>query len=370
MNISKAFNSFFFGKKIIVTGHTGFKGSWLISWLLNLGADVYGLSESYLPSPSHFEILSIEDKIHHKLGDIRDLSLISEYINEIKPDVIFHLAAQAIVSTSYSDPLKTITTNITGTANILEASRKLDNKCAIVLITSDKCYENKEWIWGYRENDQLGGKDIYSASKGSAELIIRAYLESFFHEGNVSVSIARAGNVIGGGDWAKYRIIPDIFRSWSANEPVYIRSPNSTRPWQHVLEPLSGYLTLAEHLWNDRNFHSQAFNFGPKSQVNQSVIEIVHELSKYWINDSLKHKFEIRNEIPFNESKLLKLNCDKAFSHLSWEANLNFVQTAEFVGNWYKKYYLGNEDMFDVSLKNILDYQLLASEKGIGWAND
>ena len=226
--------------------------------------------------------MDLENKVKHYLGDIRDQKLISEKIEFIKPDVIFHLAAQAIVSSSYSDPLGTISTNVMGTANILDCLKNIKHKCATVIITSDKCYENKEWLWGYREIDQLGGKDIYSSSKASAELIVRSYLESFFKkDSNASISVARAGNVIGGGDWAKDRIVPDIFRSWSNNQVVEIRSPSSTRPWQHVLEPLSGYLTLGEKLWNSKKFHSEVYNFGPLANVDKSVLELVRNLSTY-----------------------------------------------------------------------------------------
>ena len=365
------FKSFYKNKKILVTGHTGFKGSWLVSWLRHLGADVYGFSKDLLPYPSHFHLLDLENKVKHYIGDIRDQKLISEKIELIKPDVIFHLAAQAIVSSSYSDPLGTISTNVMGTANILDCLRNIKHKCATVIITSDKCYENKEWLWGYREIDQLGGKDIYSSSKASAELIVRSYLESFFKkDSNASIAVARAGNVIGGGDWAKDRIVPDIFRSWSNNQVVEIRSPGSTRPWQHVLEPLSGYLTLGEKLWNSKKFHSEVYNFGPLANVDKSVLELVRNLFIYWNCNYPKDYYSIKEEIMFGESKLLKLNCDKAFSDLGWIANLDFEKTAEFVGKWYYDYYISKKNVQELTINNIKAYEDYAKENKINWAHD
>ena len=365
------FHSFYKNKKVLVTGHTGFKGSWLVSWLRNLGADVYGFSENILPFPSHYELLNVKNKINHFEGDIRDTNLINNTMEEIKPDVVFHLAAQAIVSTSYSDPVGTISTNVLGTVNVLEALRKIEHKCAALIITSDKCYENNEWIWGYREIDRLGGKDIYSASKASAELLIRSYLESFFTENHkVSIAIARAGNVIGGGDWAKDRIVPDIYRSWSSNNSVEIRSPNSTRPWQHVLEPISGYLTLVEKLWSNRKYHAEAYNFGPLPNVDKSVIELVKKLSDYWDKNNLENKYLLKEENVFSESKLLRLNCDKAYSDLSWAANLNFEQTAEFVGKWYADFYLYNKSAEELTFNNIKSFENLAKMKNLRWSHD
>ena len=365
------FNSFYKNKKVLVTGHTGFKGSWLVSWLNKLGADVYGFSKDLLPFPSHFHLLNLDNKISHMIGDIRDRKLLFEIIEDIKPDVIFHLAAQAIVSTSYSDPLETISTNVMGTANILDCLRKINYKCASVIITSDKCYENKEWLWGYKETDQLGGKDIYSSSKASAELIIRSYLESFFKkDSNAAIAVARAGNVIGGGDWAKDRIVPDIFRSWSNDQVVEIRSPGSTRPWQHVLEPLSGYLTLGEKLWKSKKFHSEVYNFGPLPNADNSVLQLVKNLFVHWNNKNLKNYYSIIEDNKFGESNLLKLNCEKAYSELSWIANLNFEKTAEFVGKWYYDYYISKKNVQEITLNNIKAYEEFAKENKIKWAHD
>jgi CDP-glucose 4,6-dehydratase len=239
------FNEAYRKKKVLISGNTGFKGSWLTVWLAQLGAKVYGISNGVPTHPSLFETLNLRDYISYFEGDVRDLEFVKKVFQEVKPDFIFHLAAQPLVSISYVNPIETISTNVLGTAHVLDALRSLDHRCVGVIITSDKCYDNVEWAWGYRETDTLGGKDIYSGSKGAAELIVRSYYNSFFKATypNIKVASARAGNVIGGGDWSQDRIIPDCIRAWSSNEVVKVRSPASTRPWQHVLEPLSGYLT-------------------------------------------------------------------------------------------------------------------------------
>ena len=243
------FKSFYKGKKVLVTGHTGFKGSWLTCWLLLLGAKVYGFSDSSRTSPSHFNLLEIENEIIHRTGDIRDLEKLKQFIIEVQPDVVFHLAAQAIVSSSYKNPLLTISTNIVGTANLMESLRSLTKKVVVVLITSDKCYENKETQNPYKENEPMGGHDPYSSSKGCCELLINSYRRSFFNDNNSSgLASVRAGNVVGGGDWSKDRLIPDILKSFKKNESVIIRNPSAIRPWQHVLDCLSGYLILTEKL--------------------------------------------------------------------------------------------------------------------------
>lgn len=245
-----AFNNVYCGKKVLVTGNTGFKGSWLSTWLVMLGADVYGFSNEIPTRPSMYEVCGLEDKIHNRYGDIRNKEEMNDCIQEVKPDMIFHLAAQAIVSTSYKEPFDTITTNVVGTASVLEAIRNITWDCTCVLITSDKAYDNVEWIWGYRESDAVGGKDVYSGSKGAAELVIKSYWKSFIAAmPNIKLGVGRAGNVIGGGDWAKDRIIVDCVKAFSQGETVEIRCPKSTRPWQHVLEPLSGYLNLGWYLY-------------------------------------------------------------------------------------------------------------------------
>ena len=370
MILSTTFNSFFNGKRVLITGHSGFKGSWLTLWLLQLGAKVFGYSNNLVSNPSHYDLLQIEGLIQNQISDIRDLNSLKNYINDIQPDIVFHLAAQSIVSKSYNNPLETITTNVCGTANVLESLRTLNNNCVAIIITSDKCYQNVEWIWGYREIDRLGGNDLYSSSKASAELIINSYIKSFFTPiKNITICIARAGNVIGGGDWAKDRIIPDIYRSWSKGEPVEIRSPSSTRPWQHVLEPLSGYLTLAQKMSFNNELHSEAFNFGPNQDVDQTVLQLLKDLSRYWKNENICEKYKMTGEVKFNEAKLLKLNCDKAYSKINWKANLNYTETVQFVGEWYANYYQNNPDIREISVRQIRKYEKIAKLNNIEWAN-
>ena len=278
------FSDIYKGKKVLVTGHTGFKGTWLTTWLLSLDADVIGISKDIPTQPSMFEILGLEDKIQHHNIDIRDISALSQVITDEKPDFVFHLAAQAIVSISYDEPLDTISSNVMGTTNLLESLRISNHQCTAIIITSDKAYDNVEQIWGYKENDPMGGKDIYSGSKGAAELIFKSYYHSFFksEESSVRLAVARAGNVIGGGDWAQDRIVVDCVEAWSEPKSVEIRSPGATRPWQHVLEPLSGYLNLGQALYNDRGLNGESFNFGPRAEQNHTVVELLKDLSEYW----------------------------------------------------------------------------------------
>ena len=328
------FNNVYKDKRVVVTGHTGFKGTWLTRWLTMLGAEVMGISDGIPTSPSMFEILGLEQKILHRVIDIRDAAALAQAIHEFKPDFIFHLAAQAIVSTSYKDPLGTISTNVLGTANVLDAIRQLSKSCTAVIITSDKCYENVEWEWGYRETDHLGGKDIYSASKGAAEVIFHAYFHSFMkHRPDIRIASARAGNVIGGGDWAKDRIIVDSVLSWNNKKPVQIRSPEATRPWQHVLEPLSGYLWLGANLAINEKLNGESFNFGPRAEQNRRVIELIADVFEHWNKDF--DCYQITGNVPFHEAGLLKLNCDKALFHLRWEPTLFYEECVRMVGEWY-----------------------------------
>ncbi len=363
------FGSIYKDKKVLITGNTGFKGSWLSMWLLKLGAKVYGFSLDLPSDISMFEELKIEDKISHFKGDVRELDSVIDIVNEVKPDFIFHLAAQALVSVSYSEPIETITTNVIGTTNILEALRHINQKCTCILITSDKCYDNVEWEWGYKETDLLGGKDIYSGSKGSAELMIKSYFHSYFTkaESKVKLATARAGNVIGGGDWARDRIVPDCMRAWSKNEIVEIRSPNSTRPWQHVLEPLSGYLSLAQKLHTGDNINGESFNFGPMAQSNHTVENILHELCRHWKIQDYSTAYSITDNIKFHEAGLLKLNCDKALFYLKWLPTLNYELLIEYTGSWYYNYYKNKEDMFNYTFNQIDHYENIASNKKIEW---
>lgn len=363
------FANIYNNKKVLVTGNTGFKGSWLTVWLLKLGAKVVGISKDIPSNPSMFEELGLEKKITHHFEDIRNLEGIKQVFQSEKPDFIFHLAAQPIVSTSYSEPIETFTSNTIGTANILEALRMLNSKCVAVFITSDKCYDNVEWVWGYKETDALGGKDIYSGSKGAAELVIKSYFHSFFNrkDSELKLGIGRAGNVIGGGDWAKDRIVVDCMRAWSENKIVEIRSPNATRPWQHVLEPLSGYLQLGQKLCEKKELHGEAFNFGPKSQKNHTVSDLLNELCKSWGYEDPAKAYSITDNIPFYEAGLLRLNCDKALFHLNWQANLEYSETIKFVGEWYYSFYKRNKDMYNFTLSQIANYEELATQRKISW---
>ncbi|MEZ9158450.1 CDP-glucose 4,6-dehydratase [Vibrio lentus] len=364
------FDNVYENKKVLVTGHTGFKGSWLTSWLLKLGANVCGVSNEIPTQPSMFSVLNLADKIQHNICDIRNLDELRKVVTDYKPDFIFHLAAQAIVSTSYEDPIGTISTNVIGTANVLESVRSLEDDCTVVMITSDKCYENVEWEWGYKETDHVGGKDIYSGSKGAAEVIFHSYQQSFFNENNKHIKMAtgRAGNVIGGGDWAKDRIVVDCMKNWSVHNPVEIRSPSATRPWQHVLEPLSGYLTLGQKLHSNYSLNGESFNFGPKAEQNRTVLELLKDLSSYWGMTDVNEAYSVTGNIPFHEAGLLKLNCDKALFHLGWEANLYYKECVRFVSEWYYSYYKENTDMFDFTVLQINEYEKLAVKREISWS--
>ncbi|WP_374361065.1 CDP-glucose 4,6-dehydratase [Pseudoduganella danionis] len=363
------FGQIYAGKRVLVTGHTGFKGSWLCTWLLRLGARVAGLSDCIPTQPSMFEATGLAASVEHHLGDVRDLATVQQVIASFQPDFVFHLAAQAIVSTSYSDPLGTISTNVMGSANVLEALRVLNPACVAVMITSDKCYENVEWVWGYKETDQLGGRDIYSGSKGAAEVVIHSYVESFLRApGNrVRVATGRAGNVIGGGDWARDRIVVDCMRNWSERRPVEIRSPAATRPWQHVLEPLSGYLTLGAALARDATLHGQSFNFGPRAEQNRTVLDLLTDLSAAWHFDSIDQAYRVTANLPFHEAGLLKLNCDKALFHLKWEANLQYRELVDFVSQWYYQYYREAADMYALTQSQIAAYEERARARELVW---
>ncbi|QWE31059.1 CDP-glucose 4,6-dehydratase [Polynucleobacter sp. Adler-ghost] len=346
----------FANKVVLITGHTGFKGSWLSLWLSHLGADVHGISlPDPISFPSHFGITQGSYSITNHFYDISNPLEISKVIKEIKPQFIFHLAAQSLVNKSYQNPLETFQTNVIGSINILEAVRFIDHPCNVVMVTSDKCYENVEWVWGYRENDRLGGEDPYSASKGAAELVIHSYVASLLPNcGPVRLATVRAGNVIGGGDWAESRIVPDCMRSWGSGEVVELRNPLSTRPWQHVLEPLGGYLLLAKNLNDCQLLHGEAFNFGPNSEQNRSVAELVGALSLRWPGTDWKDASKLTKS--FKEAGLLKLNCDKALNLLGWKSLLKFTDTVEMTVEWYKNYYENKGDIAEYSLGQINSY--------------
>jgi len=363
------FRQIYRNKKVLITGNTGFKGSWLTAWLIKLGANITGIAKDIPTNPSIFEELKLENKIRYYKEDIRNLSKVSDIILKEKPDFIFHLAAQPLVLTSYNDPIETISSNVMGTANILESMKNLRNKCSAIIITSDKAYDNIEQINGYKEDDKLGGKDIYSGSKGAAELIIKSYYYSFLKSKNVhlKIAVARAGNVIGGGDWAKDRIVVDCMKAWSVGKIPEIRSPNATRPWQHVLEPLSGYLHLGAELTESDDLNGEPFNFGPDTKQNPTVEELIIDLSKYWNFENKNSVYKKTNNTIFHEAKLLKLNCNKALSKLKWSANLDYKDTVKFTSEWYYDFYKKDKKIFDKTFEQITEYENMAKEKALKW---
>jgi len=338
--MTEAFGNWYRGQRVLVTGNSGFKGSWLTEWLLLLGAEVVGYSVGPPTSPALFEQLGLTGRLQHVLGDVRDGSALAQMLEETKPTCIFHLAAQPIVRTSYVQPVETIATNVMGTVNLLEAVRQSGRPCVVVVITTDKCYENREWVHSYRENDSLGGHDPYSASKACSELVVSAYRRSFFSApGNqVRLASARAGNVVGGGDWAADRIVPDSMRALQRGEPIIVRNKDATRPWQHVLEPLSGYLWLGACLARPelapggREAPVTSFNFGPAISANRSVGRLVDEILRHWPG-----QWEDRSEAkPVHEANLLNLATDKAYHLLGWRPVWEFATSIEQTVRWYR----------------------------------
>ena len=364
----KNFNNFFDKKTVLVTGNTGFKGSWLTLWLLKLGSNVVGFSKDIPTKRSLYSDAIIENEIQQIWGDILNEDLLTKTIKRYKPEIIFHLAAQAIVSDSYVSPLETFKTNALGTASLLEATKKTDLDCIFISITSDKSYDNQEWDRGYIETDRLGGKDPYSASKGAAELILKSYFFSFLKNSQIKLGIGRAGNVLGGGDWATSRIIPDAFRSWKLAEPLEIRSPYSTRPWQLVLEPLSGYLHLAEKLSTNAELSGEAFNFGPNYEDINTVQELITKIysftKKYNFGENF---FKITHDSQFQESKLLRLNCEKALNYLNWKPNLNFDEVCMFISDWYETCTDKSDLANSFSLNQIDKFENIAKKRKMSW---
>lgn len=355
--LNKIDSDFWRNKKVFITGCTGFKGSWLSLILLNLGANIKGYSLEIDTKPSLFEICELHKQNFCTIGDIRDKETLEKELIDFQPEIVIHLAAQALVLRSYQDPVETYQTNVMGTVNLFEACRHLKSLKAILNITSDKCYENKEWIWGYRENDELGGYDPYSSSKACAELVTKAFTQSFFNPDNyekhgVCLASARAGNVIGGGDWAENRLIPDAAKAFSQNQKLEIRRPLSTRPWQHVLEPLRGYLMLCEKMYKHGKNYSGAFNFGPSENNVCAVKEAIKEFSFLWGGNA---SFEIiDNENSFHEAGLLKLDISKVQKELNWKPKLNFSETLKITADWYKFFYQENsEKIKEFTLKQI-----------------
>ena len=349
-------NSNFWNKKrVLVTGHTGFKGSWLSLWLQELGAEVAGFSNNIPTEPSMFKIAHVENEMNSVFGDIRDISKIQNVINEFKPEIIFHLAAQSLVQESYNNTIETFSTNILGTVNLMEAIRASQSVQEVINVTSDKCYEENELDRGFVETDPMGGHDPYSCSKGCSELITSSYRKSFFNKNknsNVMVSSVRAGNVIGGGDWAKDRLIPDIIKGILKNNPIMIRNPNYVRHWQHVLDPLYGYLSLAEKMWSHDEKFADSWNFGPKENNAKSVEWILEKFNEYW-KGGIKWKIDQRK---FNhENKFLKLDSSKSKLMIDWESKIELDNAIKMIVDWYEK--LKNcEDMREVTIKQIQEY--------------
>ncbi|MBL1140632.1 MAG: CDP-glucose 4,6-dehydratase [Proteobacteria bacterium] len=344
----------FAGRRVLITGHTGFKGSWLSFMLHEAGADVLGYALPPDKDRNHFSLLGLSDRIHHLEADIRNAEKLKSCMKEFQPEFVFHLAAQALVRPSYQDPKTTFDTNIMGAVNLLEAVRFCESVRSLVFITSDKCYENNNWVWGYRENDRLGGHDPYSASKAAAEIVFSAYARSFFSDRKeeLGVASARAGNVIGGGDWSEDRIIPDCIRAIEKGIPIQIRSPNATRPWQHVLEPLSGYLQLALGLRDEPLSYLGAWNFGPSSSEVCTVFEVAKHIVANMGCGTIHINESDNNQ---HEAKLLQLNCDKARQILGWSPRWDIEKTLTFTAEWYKEVNSGS-DASDVTRKQIADY--------------
>ncbi len=352
----------FKNKKIIVTGHTGFKGSWLALWLIKKGANVIGISKDIPTKPSHYRLIDLNKKLKKEyFVRVEEIKKIKKIFSKEKPDFIFHLAAQPIVSKSFHDPVETWYSNTFGTLSILESLKKIRKKTYVVMITSDKAYKNLELDRGYKEKDILGGDDPYSASKGSADILINSYVKSFFprKKTNIFIAVARAGNVIGGGDWSANRLIPDCVKSVSKNKKLLIRNPHSIRPWQHVIEVIYGYMLLAKSLKNNRFLHGEAFNFGPIKKKNMNVLQIIKLMKKNW----KKINWNIFYKKRFHESKLLFLNSSKAKKHLRWSSILSIQHSLKLVIEWYKCYYSNDKKISNMSSNQIDHYENLLNKK-------
>ena len=343
--------SYFNKKKILITGHTGFKGAWLTVYLLSLGGKIMGISKDVPTSPSLFHSLDLKKKITHRKADIRNLKKLKNLFLTFNPDFVFHLAAQSLVNKSYMNPLDTWSSNLNGTLNILECLREQKKKSHVVMITSDKAYKNIETNKGYKEDNQLGGIDPYGASKSSADIAIKSYIHSFFNypSNNKRIAIARAGNVIGGGDWSQDRLIPDCFKKWIKNQEVLIRNPNSTRPWQNVIDVVRGYTDLALNLAKNKKLHGEVFNFGPNNNKNYRVIDILKLIKKFWP----QVKWKIKKNKIFFENSLLNLNSKKAKKNLKWTAKINFKMNIRLTVEWYREFAKNNKNLNKFTLNQL-----------------
>jgi CDP-glucose 4,6-dehydratase len=349
--------TFWSKKKVLITGHTGFKGSWLTLWLKSLGSDVVGYSLDPPTKPSLFNMAQVSRKMISLTDDICDLETLRSTIDQYQPQIVIHMAAQSLVMDSYKNPVKTYATNVMGTVNILEATLNSKSVKVLINVTSDKCYENKEQGQGYQEDARMGGRDPYSSSKGCAELITNAYRSSFFSKSDsfreVFIASARAGNVIGGGDWANHRLVPDIMRKFMAGDPAFIRNPSYTRPWQHVLDPLNGYLLLAEKLWDEGAQFSEGWNFGPDEAGSQTVSWVADRLKDLWGEDA---QWLSDSSSQPHEAKVLRLDCSKAKKHLKWKPKLNLDMALDWTNDWYKAYQK-KQDMQEFTYNQISSYQ-------------
>jgi CDP-glucose 4,6-dehydratase len=354
---------FWKGKRVLITGHTGFKGSWLACWLKLFDARVIGYALPPPTTPSLFDLVQVGEEMASNIGDILELPLLIKVIKSEQPEIVFHLAAQALVRRSYQEPLATYATNIMGTVHLLEAIRQVGGVRALVIITSDKCYENKEWLWGYREIDPLGGSDPYASSKGCAELITASYRQSFFNpakfdQHGVALASARAGNVIGGGDWAEDRLVPDIMKAFLQRRAVLIRNPQACRPWQYVLEPLRGYLRLAERLYTQGSSYAEAWNFGPAENDVRPVGWLVDHLAKSWGRGA---GWELDPEAHPHEAHLLKLDCSKSKARLGWKPKLDLEQALAWTVAWYKTFQEDPSLLKEMTKSQIIAYQNYAN---------
>jgi len=357
----KQFADCYRGRRVLLTGHTGFKGSWLALWLSELGAIVTGLSLPSVTSPNHWGLVGIE--LSEYLQDIRDAEAVQRILRDVEPDIVFHLAAQPLVRRSYREPLETWSTNVMGTANLLEACRKTTASVrAVVVITSDKCYENQEWSWGYREIDRLGGHEPYSASKAATEMVTASYHQAFFQrsEGPL-LATARAGNVVGGGDWSEDRLIPDLVRAVHQQHTLKIRSPHATRPWQHVLESLSGYLLLGQKLLEGKSGFAEAWNFGPADEGNRTVAHVLTRLSNHWPQLS----WSASSQQPLHEATLLYLDSSKARQHLGWRPIWALDESLKATADWYRNFY---ESRKVISHAQLSSYISAARSAGLEWS--
>lgn len=352
------FNNIYNGKTVLVTGHTGFKGSWLSIWLTMMGAKVVGYSLDPYSDRDNFNVSHLHDRLYADVrGDVRDLAFLNETVKKYQPEIVFHLAAQALVRTAYEKPKYTYETNLMGSLNILEAARKFDCIKTVIMITSDKCYENVEQIWGYKETDRMGGYDPYSSSKGCAELMIASYRNSYFnpkdyYKHGKAIASVRAGNVIGGGDWSDNRLIPDCIKSIESGKDIEIRSPKATRPWEHVLEPLSGYLKVGEKLMEDPVKYATAFNFGPRISANKTVMEVVTRLVEYYGKGKV---VDASDPNAPHECGLLSVDVTKAYKMLNWETKWDLEDAVKKTVDWYKKS-LDSDDMYDFCVEQILEH--------------